>query len=138
MALNVKAMVAAAAVSLGTLGMVAAPIDSASAAFHGGGHFGGGHFGGGHFGGGHFGGGHFGGGHFGGPRFGGYRGYRGYGYGYGGFPLAAGLFGGLALGAIAANSYGYYGYGYGCYLANQPVYTPYGAFAGYQRVRVCR
>ena len=53
----------------------------------------------------------------------GYYGGRGYGFrrGYGGGALAAGLIGGLAVGAIAASSpyygygydYGYPGYGYG-------------------------
>jgi hypothetical protein len=57
------------------------------------------------------------------------------GGGWGG-PAAAGVIGGLALGAIAAGAAGGgYGYGYGC-VANQPVYDPYGNFVGYQRVRV--
>ena len=75
--------------------------------------------------------------------------------------IAAGVVGGLALGAIAgsaaanANSgYGGYGGGYGgyaapayappapvydggCYFTRQATYDPYGNFAGYRRVRVC-
>ena len=74
--------------------------------------------------------------------------------GWGGGAVAAGVIGGLALGAIAANSaypggyggyggyypaypaYGYGGYG-GCYIQRQPVYDPYGNFIGYHRVRFC-
>ncbi len=64
--------------------------------------------------------------------------------------VAAGVIGGLAVGAIvgssAANS-GYYGYGYapapvyygppayGCYITRQRVWTNYGP--RWQRVRVC-
>lgn len=68
--------------------------------------------------------------------------------------IAAGVVGGLALGAIAgsaaANAGGGYGYGYGypayaapapayggCYMTRQATYDPYGNFAGYRRVRVC-
>lgn len=67
--------------------------------------------------------------------------------------IAAGVIGGLALGAIAgsaaANAGPGYGYGYpayaapapvyggGCYLTRQATYDPYGNFAGYRRVRVC-
>lgn len=72
-----------------------------------------------------------------------------------GAPLAAGLIGGLAAGAIFGGAtrpaYGYdngygYGYGYGyrpapvyqpCYRERQPVYDVYGNFAGYRVVRVC-
>jgi hypothetical protein len=84
----------------------------------------------------------------------GWYGHR-YGYGYhrGGWggPLAAGVIGGLAVGALAggaANSYYYppaypaypgYGpvYGGGCYIQRQPMFGPYGEFLGYHRVRVC-
>ena len=71
--------------------------------------------------------------------------YRG---GYGA-PLAAGVFGGLAagaiLGSVARPAYGYgYGYGYApapvydaCYRERRPVYDVYGNFAGYRSVRVC-
>ncbi len=66
--------------------------------------------------------------------------YRG---GWGG-PVAAGVIGGLAAGAIigsAARPYGY-GYGYGpvydgCYRVRRPVYDVYGNFAGYRLARVC-
>jgi hypothetical protein len=64
-----------------------------------------------------------------------YRGGRGYGWG------AAGLVGGLALGAAAAGAYGY-GYGYpgyygaGC-IRQRPVYDAYGYFRGYQPIQVC-
>jgi hypothetical protein len=85
------------------------------------------------------------------PRYygGGYRtiGYRNHGYGYGyrpryrnnGGALAAGLIGGLALGAIASNSYNYgygyapsYGYGYA------PVTYGYGGCTIERRVRINR
>lgn len=74
--------------------------------------------------------------------------------------VAAGVIGGLALGAIAgsaaanANRYGAYGPGYGpaydegpayadpgygggCYFTRQPVYDEYGEVVGHRRVRVC-
>lgn len=60
--------------------------------------------------------------------------------------VAAGIVGGLALGALAAGAYsnrGYYGGpyaaygGYGCYTERQPVYDQWGRFRGYQAVRVC-
>lgn len=75
---------------------------------------------------------------WGGPRWG----YRGGGWGYrGGWgaPVAAGLIGGLALGAAAAASHPYYGgyYSRACYPADQPVYDDWGNFLGYRRVRVC-
>ncbi|UDL95064.1 MULTISPECIES: hypothetical protein [Lichenihabitans] len=73
--------------------------------------------------------------------------YRGGGWGA---PVAAGVIGGLAAGAIigsAARPYGYgYGYGYPayaepayepCYRSRRPVYDEYGNFAGYRPVRVC-
>ena len=120
MGMNIRKGLIAAAAAGATLAAIVAPLDTASAAFHGGGHgFAGRGFAGGGFG--------YRGGY-------GYRGYRGYGGGYG-FPLAAGVLGGLALGAAAG---GYYGGYYGdCYLQRQAVYTPYGAFAGYRNVRVC-
>lgn len=74
-----------------------------------------------------------------------WRGHRG---GWGG-PVAAGVIGGLALGAFAAQAAGprYYGpaYGYGptpvygeCFNRRRPVYDRWGNFAGYRVVRVCR
>ena len=65
--------------------------------------------------------------------------------------IAAGVVGGLALGAIAGSAAAApaYGYGYpaygpppepvygGCYLTRQASYDPYGNFVGYRRVRVC-
>jgi hypothetical protein len=57
--------------------------------------------------------------------------------------FAAGLLGGLAVGAIAAGGVGpYYGagpyYGYGeCWIDSRPVYNRWGDFVGYRRVRVC-
>jgi hypothetical protein len=82
--------------------------------------------------------------------------YGGWGYHNGGWggPVAAGVIGGLAVGALAAgaaNAYyppaypGYpaygpaYGpvYGGGCYIQRQPVFGPYGQFLGYHRVRMC-
>ena len=66
--------------------------------------------------------------------------------------IAAGVIGGLALGAIAgsaAANQGGYGYGYpayaapapvyggGCYFTRQPVYDEYGEIIGRRRVRVC-
>jgi hypothetical protein len=52
---------------------------------------------------------------------------------YWGGAAAAGLLGALAVGAIAANSYGYGG----CYFAKQPVTDGWGNFLYYRRVRVC-
>ncbi len=72
--------------------------------------------------------------------------YRG---GWGG-PVAAGVIGGLAAGAIIGSAtHPYYGgeygaYGYGpepvydpCYVTRRPIYDAYGYVAGYRRVRVC-
>ena len=73
--------------------------------------------------------------------------YRG---GWGG-PVAAGVIGGLAAGAIIGSATHPYGYGYGpgyygyapepvynpCYASRRPVYDAYGNFAGYRVVRVC-
>jgi hypothetical protein len=67
--------------------------------------------------------------------------YRGYGWrgGYGrGAPVATGIIGGLALGALAGAAYpygpAYYG---GCYWQNRPVYDSWGNFAGYAPVQAC-
>jgi hypothetical protein len=67
---------------------------------------------------------------------------RGYGWhgGYGwGAPAAAGILGGLALGAIAGSGYSYGGPAYygGCSWQNRPVYDSWGNFAGYAPVQVC-
>ena len=83
-----------------------------------------------------------------GPRYGvGQRYYGGGRYyggrrGYGGGGVAAGVIGGLALGALAAGaysqaapSYGVYGGGYGCHIERQQVFDGYGYT--WQRVRVC-
>ena len=62
--------------------------------------------------------------------------------------VAAGVLGGLAVGAIAgsvaanANGYPAYAapapvYGGGCYLERRPVYDEYGEVIGHRRVRVC-
>jgi hypothetical protein len=60
---------------------------------------------------------------YGGPVYYGYAPAYGYGYGYGGgAALAAGVIGGLALGALAARPYGYY---------PRRAYYPYGR--GYRR-----
>jgi hypothetical protein len=58
-------------------------------------------------------------------------------------PLAAGVVGGLALGAIAGAGYPSAAYYYdppvyeGCYIARRPAYDGWGEFVGYRRVRVC-
>jgi hypothetical protein len=67
-----------------------------------------------------------------------------------GAPVAAGLIGGLAAGAIIGSAtrpaygYGYAPYGYApapvydpCYRGRTPVYDAYGNFAGYRPVRIC-
>jgi len=87
----------------------------------------------------------------------GWRGGWGHGGGWGrggwGAPVAAGVIGGLALGAIAAQAaqphyaypvadptYGYQTYGDAsyCHVERRPTYNPYGYFAGWQAVRVCQ
>jgi hypothetical protein len=57
-------------------------------------------------------------------------------------PLAAGVVGGLALGAVAGGGYPSAAYyvapAYeGCYFARRPIYDGWGEFVGYRRVRVC-
>lgn len=78
-----------------------------------------------------------------GHRYGGYGGYYGGGYrhagyygyrpyyrrGYGGGAVAAGLIGGLAVGAIAASASQGYGYGYPAYGYGQPVAYGYPAYS---------
>ncbi len=69
-----------------------------------------------------------------------------YRYGWGA-PVAAGVIGGLAAGAIIGSAARPYGYGYGPAYAYGPgpypcvrrraVYDAYGNFAGYRPVRVC-
>ena len=64
---------------------------------------------------------------------------RGWRHHHRGAPIAAGIAGGLALGAIAA---GAYGYGYrphyrSCWDERRPVYNRWGDFRGYRLVRVC-
>jgi hypothetical protein len=86
--------------------------------------------------------------------WGGHGGGFGGGWGRGGWgaPVAAGVIGGLALGAIAAQAqshyaypvadptYGYQAYGEEqyCHVERRPTYNPYGYFAGWQAVRVCQ
>jgi hypothetical protein len=65
--------------------------------------------------------------------------HGGYWYGGGwGAPVAAGILGGFALGALAGSAYAngpaYYN---GCFWQNRPVYDAWGNFAGYQPVWVC-
>ncbi|MET0605448.1 MAG: hypothetical protein ABWZ80_03255 [Beijerinckiaceae bacterium] len=66
--------------------------------------------------------------------------WRGYGYGYGGGALAAGIIGGLALGAIAASAAQprpVYVVGGGCYRVRRTVWSPYyGAYVT-RRGTVC-
>jgi hypothetical protein len=86
---------------------------------------------------------------WGGPRWGwggsrwGWSGSRwGWGSGWAG-PAAVGVIGGLAAGAIIANSYAPpVAYGPAdaypaCALERQPLYDRFGGFVGYRRVRVC-
>jgi hypothetical protein len=66
-----------------------------------------------------------------------------------GAPVAAGVLGGLAAGAIIGSATHPYGYGPGyygyapepvynpCYRERRPVYDANGYFAGYRVVRVC-
>ena len=56
-------------------------------------------------------------------------------HGWGGAGLAAGVFGALAVGAIAANAGGYYGGD--CYTERRAVTNYYGDVVGYRKVRVC-
>ncbi|MBG0808789.1 hypothetical protein IY145_05325 [Methylosinus sp. H3A] len=98
------------------------------------------HGGWGHGGGwGHHGGGWGHGGGYGRPGWG-YGGYGHHGSGWGA-PVAAGVLGALAVGAVAAAaSQPYYGGGYGyggCYPANQPVVDGWGNVVAYRRVQVC-
>ena len=76
---------------------------------------------------------------------------RGHHRGGWGGPVAAGVIGGLALGAIAAQAapryhYPAYGHGYApayaaphysCFRQRRPAYDHWGNFAGYRVVRVC-
>lgn len=68
--------------------------------------------------------------------------YRGYGWNgrhhnWGG-AVAAGVLGGLALGALAGATYAYGPNYYGaCSWQNRPVYDAWGNFAGYAPVQVC-
>lgn len=148
-----------AALALGSAGVIAGATPASAQFGHGHRGFGGHGFHGGHGFGGHRGfyGGH--GGFYGGHRFYGgghgfYPGYYGHRhgyYGYGGGAVAAGLIGGLALGALAASPayYGGYGYGYGypgyygagygyggCYLVRRRVIDPYGTVY-IRRIQVC-
>ena len=52
-------------------------------------------------------------------------------YGYGA-PIAAGVIGGLALGAMAASAESNY---YSC-VGRQPIYNSWGEVVGYRRVRI--
>jgi hypothetical protein len=67
-------------------------------------------------------------------------GWRGWGGSYGnwGGAVAAGVVGGLALGALAGAAYPYGPYYWGgCSWQNRPVYDAWGNFAGYAPVQVC-
>lgn len=55
-----------------------------------------------------------------------------YGWGWGGPAIAAGVVGGLALGAMAASSQPYYA----TCVTREAVYDGWGNFRGYRRVRV--
>ncbi len=59
-------------------------------------------------------------------------GYR-HGWGWGGPAIAAGVVGGLALGAMAASAAPAY---YDTCVSRQAVYDDWGRFRGYRRVRV--
>lgn len=122
--LRKAAIGAVAAMSLG-LGVTTTATPSAAQGWHGRGGHGGGP------GGWHGRGWHGGGGYWRGGR------WYGGGGGWGG-PVAAGVLGGLALGALAGSAYSY-GPGYydGCYMQNRPVYDGWGNFVGYQPVQVC-
>ena len=128
------AVAAFAALTLGLAVATTATPVAAQARYHGGGYHGGGWHGGAYRGGGGYGRGYHGGGGY-------WRGGRWYGGGYGwGAPVAAGVIGGLALGALAGSAYPYGAYAPaygGCYLQNQPAYDAWGNFVGYQPVRVC-
>ena len=86
---------------------------------------------------------------------------RWHGRGWGGPGVAAGVIGGLAVGAFAAQAYnrpyypaygygyapsygsgyGYapaYSYGHGCFNQRRPAHDRWGNFVGYRFVRVCR
>jgi hypothetical protein len=66
---------------------------------------------------------------WGGPRW-------GWGSGWAG-PAAVGVIGGLAAGAIIANSYAPPVAYPGCSLQREPLYDRFGGFVGYRHVRVC-
>ncbi|MDB5593550.1 MAG: hypothetical protein JWM36_511 [Hyphomicrobiales bacterium] len=57
-----------------------------------------------------------------------------HGYGWGA-PVAAGVVGALALGAMASNTQP--GYSEDCWMERRPVYSPGGRFLGNRRIRVC-
>lgn len=72
----------------------------------------------------------------------------GYRYRHGGGAIAAGVIGGLALGAIAASTYPAYSpypaygvrpvyYGRRCYVSREPVFNAWGDVVYTRRVRVC-
>jgi hypothetical protein len=64
------------------------------------------------------------------------RGYYGYGYGYGGGALAAGLIGGLALGAIAASAAAAQPVPVSCYWVKRQFVSPRGYLVT-RREQVC-
>ena len=67
-----------------------------------------------------------------------HHGYSHRGYNDWGGAAAAGILGGLALGALAGSAYAHGpAYSGGCYWQNQPAYDGWGNFAGYQPVQVC-
>lgn len=72
-----------------------------------------------------------------------HQGWSGGHRGWGG-PVAAGVIGALALGALAANSGPRYaeptyatGYGDDCYRQDRPAYDRWGRFVGYRAATVC-